>query len=72
MPRKNHGANFRNDFNQVNLIVISFGAVFMQCCVHGVGSALHLASDYIKQRCGAFTGCQLLGVLDQGVRCAQR
>lgn len=72
MPRKNHGTNFRNDFNVVNLSVFSFGAVFMSHYVRGVGSALHLASDRIKQRCSACAGCQLLGVLEVGDRCAQR
>lgn len=72
MPRKNGGTNFRNDFNQENLIVFSFGAVFMSCCVRDVGSAPHLASDCLKQRCSACAGCQLLGVLDWRDLCVQR
>lgn len=72
MSRKNGRTKFVNEFNQVNLIVFSFGAVFMFHFVRGVGSALHLASDCIKQRCCAFAGCQLRGVLGLSDRCAQR
>ena len=72
MPRKNGRTNFRNDFNQVNLIVFSFGAVFISSCLRVVGSALHLASDCIKQRCSACAEFQLRGVLDWRDRCAQR
>ena len=71
MSRKNRGTNFRNDFNQVNLIVFSFGAVFMSHCVCCVGSAPQLDSDGIKQRCSACAGRQLRGVLEVGDRCAQ-
>jgi hypothetical protein len=72
MSRKNGRTNFVNEFNQVNLIVFSFGAVFMFHFVRGVGSALHLASDYIKQRCSACAGFQLHGVLGLRDSCAQR
>ena len=45
ISRKNCRTKTRNDFNEVNLIVFSFGAVFMACFVRGVGSALHIDSD---------------------------
>ena len=72
ISRKNGRTKTRNDFNEVNLIVFSFGAVFMSCFVRGVGSAPQLDSDCAKQRCSAFAGCQPHGVLGQGDRCAQR
>ncbi len=72
MSRKNGGTKTRNDFNEVNLIVFSFGDVFMLHFVRGVGSALHLASDCIKQRCCAFAGYQLRGVLGLSDHSAKR
>lgn len=72
ISRKNGRTKTRNDFNVVNLIVISFGAVFMSCCVRGVGSVPQLDSDCTKQHSSAFAGCQLHGVLGLGDRCAQR